>query len=138
MSSGLHNTSGYCCAWCTSVSQQQSLDQAQDAVNTAAATASHALALQIFAVGRQALSLVAGGAIDVFLLGQLRMLRQEHTLARAISAIQTALWPGGTWFMYRPEYPRSKVLSALVLQLVKGLRLSFFWATHSTPGTQIA
>lgn len=34
---------------------------------------------------------------------------QEHTLARAIHAIQAALWPGGTWFMYRPEYPRLKV-----------------------------
>jgi hypothetical protein len=32
--------------------------------------------LQIYAVSRQALSLVAGGAIDVFLLGQLRLLRQ--------------------------------------------------------------
>jgi hypothetical protein len=34
------------------------------------------IALQIYAVSRQALSLVAGDAIDVFLLGQLRLLRQ--------------------------------------------------------------
>ena len=42
-------------------------------------------------------------------------LLQEHTLARAIHAIQAALWPGGTWFMYRPEYPRLKVLVGLML-----------------------
>ncbi len=65
--------------------------------------------MQIYAVGRQALSLVAGGAIDVFLLGQLRLLRQEHTIARAIHAIQAALWPGGTWFMYRPERKKPPV-----------------------------
>ena len=59
---------------------------------------------QIFSVSRQVLSLVAGDAIDVFLLGQLRLLREEHTLARLISSIQAALWPGGTWFMSRPEY----------------------------------
>ena len=64
---------------------------------------------QIFTVARQTLSLVAGGAIDVFLAGQLRLLRQEHTLARAIHGIQAALWPGGTWFMYRPEYPKRPV-----------------------------
>ena len=60
--------------------------------------------MQIFSVSRQMLSLVAGDAIDVFLLGQLRLLREEHTLARLISSIQAALWPGGTWFMSRPEY----------------------------------
>ena len=38
------------------------------------------IALQIYAVSRQALSLVAGGAIDVFLLGQLRLLRQVRSL----------------------------------------------------------
>ena len=59
---------------------------------------------QIFSMSRQVLSLVAGDAIDVFLLGQLRLLRQEHTLARLISSIQSALWPAGTWFMYRPDY----------------------------------
>mmetsp|Transcript_13710 Transcript_13710/g.41406 ORF Transcript_13710/g.41406 Transcript_13710/m.41406 type:complete len:1265 (+) Transcript_13710:304-4098(+) len=64
---------------------------------------------QIFTVARQALSLVAGGAIDVFLAGQLRLLRQEHTLARAIHGIQAALWPGGIWFMYRPEYPKRPI-----------------------------
>ncbi len=60
--------------------------------------------VQIFSVSRQVLSLVAGDAIDVFLLGQLRLLREEHTLARLISSIQAALWPGGSWFMSRPEY----------------------------------
>lgn len=64
---------------------------------------------QIFSVARQALSLVAGGAIDVFLAGQLRLLRQEHTLARAIHGIQAALWPGGVWFMQRPEYHKKPV-----------------------------
>ena len=68
-----------------------------------------AAAAQIFAVGRQALSLVAGGAIDMFLAGKMRLLRQEHTLARAIHAIQAALWPGGTWFMYCPGYRKRPV-----------------------------
>jgi len=69
---------------------------------------------QIFSVSRQVLSLVAGDAIDVFLLGQLRLLREEHTLARLISSIQAALWPGGTWFMSRPEY------KVRALQLIRG------------------
>lgn len=64
---------------------------------------------QIFSVARQALSLVAGGAIDVFLAGQLRLLQQEHTLARAIHGVQAALWPGGVWFMQRPEYRKKPV-----------------------------
>ena len=44
--------------------------------------------VQVFIVARQALSLVAGDAIDVFLLGRLRLLRQEHTIARVIQSIQ--------------------------------------------------
>lgn len=46
------------------------------------------LAPQVFSVARQALSLVAGDAIDVYLLGKLRLLRQEHAIARAIQSLQ--------------------------------------------------
>jgi hypothetical protein len=56
---------------------------------------------------------VLSASIDVVMIsthGTVSCVRQEHTLARAIHAIQAALWPGGTWFMYRPEYPRLKVL----------------------------
>ena len=55
---------------------------------------------QVFGVARQMLSLVAGDAIDVFLVNQLRILRQEHTIARVIHRIQNSLWPGGVWFSY--------------------------------------
>lgn len=87
---------------------------------SSAVSASHhsdnfCLSPQIFSVGRQVLSLIAGGAIDVFLLGQLRLLRQEHTLARAIHAIQASLWPGGTWFMYRPERRKPPVSTSCSL-----------------------
>ncbi len=51
------------------------------------------------------LSLVAGSAIDEYLLSQLRLLRQEHTLARLIHGLQNMLWPGGTWFQSAPNYP---------------------------------
>ena len=55
-------------------------------------------------VARQVLSLVAGGAIDEWLLSNLRRLRQEHTLARALHLLQQQLWPGGAWFQTLPEY----------------------------------
>jgi len=49
------------------------------------------------------LSLVAGGAIDEYILSQLRALRQEHQLARLIHSLQIMLWPGGLWFQRHPE-----------------------------------
>jgi hypothetical protein len=55
-------------------------------------------------VARQVLSLVAGGAIDEWLLSNLRRLRQEHTLARALHLLQQQLWPGGAWFQTLPEH----------------------------------
>ena len=61
--------------------------------------------VQVFGVARQVLSLVAGSAIDEYLLSQLRLLRQEHTLARLIHGLQNMLWPGGTWFQSAPNYP---------------------------------
>ena len=60
-------------------------------------------AAQVFGVARQVLSLVAGGAIDEWLLGHLRALRQEHALARLLHALQQQLWPGGAWFQSLPE-----------------------------------
>lgn len=48
------------------------------------------------------LSLVAGGAIDEYILSQLRALRQEHQLARLIHSLQITLWPGGIWFQRLP------------------------------------
>ena len=59
--------------------------------------------VQVFGVARQVLSLVAGGAIDEWLLGLLRGLRQEHCCARALHALQQQLWPGGAWFQSLPE-----------------------------------
>ncbi len=51
---------------------------------------------QVFSVARQVLSLVAGDAIDVYLLSRLRLLRQEHTIARVVQSIQVcALCAGG-------------------------------------------
>ena len=48
------------------------------------------------------LSLVAGGAIDEYILSQLKALRQEHQLARLIHSLQISLWPGGVWFQRTP------------------------------------
>lgn len=58
---------------------------------------------QVFGAARQMLSLVAGGAIDEWLLSNLRTLRQEHALARALAHLQAQLWPGGAWFQSLPE-----------------------------------
>lgn len=59
--------------------------------------------LQVYGVARQMLSLVAGGAIDEYILSQLKALRQEHQLARLIHSLQISLWPGGVWFQRLPE-----------------------------------
>lgn len=57
---------------------------------------------QVFAVARQTLSLVAGEAIDGWLVSQLARLREEHTIGRLIQRIQASLWPGGLWFQRTP------------------------------------
>ena len=65
------------------------------------------VAPQVFGAARQMLSLVAGGAIDEWLLSSLRALRQEHALARGLAHLQAQLWPGGTWFQSLPEHQRN-------------------------------
>ena len=62
------------------------------------------MGLQAFGVARQMLSLVAGSAIDEYLLSQMRLLRQPITLARMIHAVQNKLWPGGVWFQHSDAY----------------------------------
>lgn len=69
--------------------------------------------VQAFGVARQMLSLVAGSAIDEYLLSQLRLLRQPHTLARLIHALQTKLWPGGIWFQHTPKYMQQHPVSSM-------------------------
>lgn len=69
--------------------------------------------LQAFGVARQMLSLVAGSAIDEYLLSQLRQLRQPHTLARIIHALQNKLWPGGIWFQHTDKYMQQHPVSPL-------------------------
>ena len=61
----------------------------------------------MFGVARQVLSLVAGGAIDEWVAGQLRSARQEHTLARMLAILQASLWPGGAWFQSLPQHQAS-------------------------------
>lgn len=58
--------------------------------------------VQVYGVARQMLSLVAGGAVDEYILSQLKALRQEHQLARLIHSLQISLWPGGLWFQRQP------------------------------------
>lgn len=53
----------------------------------------------VYSIARQALSLIAGSAIDEALVRQLNYIKQEHTIARLILRLQTSLWPGGRWFM---------------------------------------
>lgn len=42
--------------------------------------------------------MLAGDVIDVYLIEQLKSLRTEHTIARMIHTLKSALWPGGKWF----------------------------------------
>ncbi len=63
--------------------------------------------LQVFSVARQVLSLVAGDAIDIYLLGMLRRLREEASVAAAIRSLQNVLWPGGVWCQYAAARSRS-------------------------------
>jgi hypothetical protein len=51
-------------------------------------------------MARQALSLIAGDALDVWLQQQIRATFSEHTVARALLSVQTGLWPGGEWYAY--------------------------------------
>ena len=67
---------------------------------------------QAFGVARQMLSLVAGSAIDEYLLSQMRLLRQPHTLARIIHALQNKLWPGGVWFQHTSKYQQQHPVSS--------------------------
>lgn len=64
------------------------------------------------------LSLVAGSAIDEYLLSQLRLLRQPHTLARLIHALQTKLWPGGVWFQHTDKYMQQHPVSSMHAHLI--------------------
>lgn len=73
---------------------------------------SPACLMQVYGWGRQALSLFAGGAIDDYVLSQLRMLRQEHFLARKLLQLQALLWPGGSWFMTAAWHAVSALTSA--------------------------
>jgi len=68
--------------------------------------------VQAFGVARQMLSLVAGSAIDEYLLSQMRLLRQPHTMARIIHAVQTKLWPGGVWFQHTAHYHQQHPVSS--------------------------
>ena len=72
-------------------------------------------------MARQMLSLVAGGAIDEYILSQLRALRQEHQLARLIHSLQITLWPGGTWFQRLPERQAPVRSAAVSCSLGTGL-----------------
>lgn len=56
-------------------------------------------------MGRQALSLLAGDAIDVFIASKLRAALCEAAMARALHQLRSQLWPGGTWFAFAPPPP---------------------------------
>ena len=75
--------------------------------------------MQVFGVARQVLSLVAGSAIDEYVLSQLRLLRQQHTLARILHGLQNTLWPGGVWFQDAPDYPKPASAQVSVCQVVR-------------------
>ena len=53
---------------------------------------------QVFGVARQALALVAGGAVDDWLLRRLRTLSSPTTVAGLLLRLQGSLWPGGVWY----------------------------------------
>ena len=56
--------------------------------------------VQVYSWARQVLSLVAGGAIDEWVVGQLRAWRQANRLAMLIQWLEALLWPGGRWFLW--------------------------------------
>ncbi|KXZ47595.1 hypothetical protein GPECTOR_34g754 [Gonium pectorale] len=60
---------------------------------------------QVIAVTRQALSLLAGDAIDTFVAHQLRALTSEHSLARCLLLLHGALFPGGAWYSFGMQPP---------------------------------
>ena len=74
------------------------------------------------------LSLVAGGAIDDYILSQLRALRQEHQLARLIHSLQISLWPGGLWFQRLPERQAAVITSPYHVPT---------WEAHSRGNTSL-
>ena len=59
-------------------------------------------------MARQMLSLLAGDAIDMFLVSKLRSLTSEHSIARAILSVHTALWPGGVWFAWSNQQQQQR------------------------------
>lgn len=62
-------------------------------------------------MGRQMLSLLAGDAIDLWLVGKLRALTSEHSMARAILSIRAMLWPGGVWFAWANQQREQRTQS---------------------------
>ena len=66
------------------------------------------ICLQMFQTVRQLLSLLAGDVIDVYLVERLKSLRTEHTIARLIHFIKSALWPGGKWFASLGPYAAAR------------------------------
>jgi hypothetical protein len=63
---------------------------------------------QVLTMARQALSLIAGDALDVWLLQQIRAVFSEHTVARALLSVQAGLWPGGEWYAYASSSTSSR------------------------------
>lgn len=60
---------------------------------------------QVIAIGRQALSLIAGDAVDVYLSQKLRQLMSDRTVASCLDNLRAALWPNGTWFAFAEQSP---------------------------------
>ena len=52
---------------------------------------------QVFAIARQALSIVLGDKVEEYLRDKVNILGQESTVARLIGLLQQTLWPGGRW-----------------------------------------
>ena len=62
-------------------------------------------------MARQMLSLLAGDAIDLWLVSKLRSLTSEHSMARMILSIRAALWPGGVWFAWANQQREQRAVS---------------------------
>ena len=67
-------------------------------------------------MARQMLSLLAGDAIDLWLVRQLKGLTSGHSVARAILSLQSILWPGGVWFSSANQQRDSRHKEGLLRQ----------------------
>ncbi len=62
-------------------------------------------------MARQMLSIFLGDAIDAHVVRRLRALTSEHSVARTLLSIRSALWPGGVWYAWSNQQRQQRLKS---------------------------